>query len=457
MPTSADVIVIGAGASGLAAAGELGRSGLSVIVLEARERVGGRMFTQLDAVSGAAIELGAEFIHGLPPEIWEPLQANNISVIEAQGENWCHEKGRLSPCDFFSKVEQILSRMDASAPDESFRSFLDRCCPDSDKDAEQREAKERALGYVVGFNAADPDLVGVHWLVKSMRAEERIEGDRAFRARRGYQDLIDIFLREMSQADVSLRTGVVVDSIVWSRDRAELTTHEDSGHLMFTAPCVLVTLPLAVLQSAPGETGAVRFSPNLPTSKLGAFTKLEMGKVVRVSLRFRRRFWENIPAPDGGSLNLAGLRFLLSKDQSFPTWWTMSPERTPLLTGWAPFQCAERLSGKSRDFVVDESLQALSRLLNLRRDDLSQLLEDTYFHDWQSDPFSRGAYSYGKVGADGAQEALASPVESTLFFAGEATDTTGHNGTVHGAIASGMRAAREILGVKRAGRTSLRA
>jgi len=107
--------------------------------------------------------------------------------------------------------------------------------------------------------------------------------------------------------------------------------------------------------------------------------------------------------------------------------------------------------------VIDESLRALSRLLNVSSDDLSQLLEGGYFHDWQSDPLSRGAYSYGKVGADGAQESLASPVESTLFFAGEATDTTGHNGTVHGAIASGMRAAREILDVKRAGRTSLRA
>src|SRR5258705_8800860 len=200
MPNSADVIVVGAGAAGLAAAGELGRSGLSVIVLEARDRVGGRMFTQHDPVSGAAIEMGAEFIHGLPP--WGPLQANSIPVIEAEGENWCHEKGRLFPCNFFSKVEKILSRMDADAPDESFRSFLDRCCPDSDKDAEQREAKERALAYVVGFNAADPDLVGVHWLVKSMGAEERIEGDRAFRSRRGYQDLIAIFLRELADAGV---------------------------------------------------------------------------------------------------------------------------------------------------------------------------------------------------------------------------------------------------------------
>jgi monoamine oxidase len=457
MPNSADVIVVGAGAAGLAAAGELGRSGISVIVLEARDRVGGRMFMQQEPVSGAAIELGAEFIHGLPPEIWAPLQANNIPVIEAEGENWCHEKGRLFPCDFFSKVEKILSRMDAAEPDQSFRSFLDRCCPTSDKDAEQREARERALAYVVGFNAADPDLVGVHWLVKGMRAEERIEGDRAFRSRRGYQDLIDIFLRDLADAGVSLRTGVVVDSIAWSHSRAELTAHEASGQLMFTSPRVLVTLPLAVLQAAPGETGALRFMPDLPASKLAALTKLEMGKVVRVSLRFRRRFWENIPASNGGSLNLAGLRFLLSQGKSFPTWWTMSPERTPIITGWAPFQSAERLSGKSQDFVVDESLQTLSRLLNLRNDELSKLLEAAYFHDWQSDPFSRGAYSYGKVGSDGAQGTLASPVESTLFFAGEATDTTGHNGTVHGAIASGMRAAREILDVKRPSRTALRA
>jgi monoamine oxidase len=72
-------------------------------------------------------------------------------------------------------------------------------------------------------------------------------------------------------------------------------------------------------------------------------------------------------------------------------------------------------------------------------------LEAAYFHDWQSDPFSRGAYSYGKVGSDGAQQALGSPVENVLFFAGEATDVSGHNGTVHGAIASGYRAAEEIL------------
>jgi monoamine oxidase len=449
MSTSTNVIVVGAGAAGLAAAVELGQAGLSVTVLEARNRIGGRIFTQSDPAAGAAIELGAEFIHGLPPEIWQPLQARNVKITEMQGESWCHQKGRLSPCDFFSKVERILQGMDAKEPDESFCSFLNRCCPDSSADAAMRDAKERALAYVVGFNAADPELVGVHWLVKSMRAEERIEGDRAFRARHGYRDLIEIFLQQLTAAGVSVRTGAVVDSITWSAGHAELSVSEASGRSKLDARRVVITVPLAVLQAAPGETGAVAFSPALPSRKVEALAKLEMGKVVRISLRFRHRFWEEIPAPDGGSLNLAGMRFLFSQDEWFPTWWTMAPETAPTLTGWAPFRCAARLSGKNRSFVVEQALQALSRLLKVSTDDLARLLEAEYFHDWQSDPFSRGAYSYAKVGADGAQEAVARPVENTLFFAGEATDISGHNGTVHGAIASGVRAAREILAADR--------
>jgi monoamine oxidase len=109
------------------------------------------------------------------------------------------------------------------------------------------------------------------------------------------------------------------------------------------------------------------------------------------------------------------------------------------------FRCAERLSSKSRDFVIDQCLRTLAALLHIGSEQIAQLLDAAYFHDWQSDPFSRGAYSYGAVGSDGAQQTLATPVENTLFFAGEATDTTGLNGTVHGAIASGRRAAREIL------------
>jgi monoamine oxidase len=116
-----------------------------------------------------------------------------------------------------------------------------------------------------------------------------------------------------------------------------------------------------------------------------------------------------------------------------------------VITGWAPFRSAEKLSGKDQEAVIQQALQSLSRQLQVDLKNLESWLESAYFHDWQTDPFSRGAYSYAKVGADGAQQALAAPVENTLFFAGEATDTTGNNGTVHGAIASGQRAAREII------------
>lgn len=141
------------------------------------------------------------------------------------------------------------------------------------------------------------------------------------------------------------------------------------------------------------------------------------------------------------------MAFLFSDDELFPTWWTSMPVKSPIITGWAPFLSAERLSDKSESFISERSLQTLSKLLGPGVQELQDLLERVYFHDWQTDPFALGAYSYGKVGADGAQAAIAAPLEKTLFFAGEATDTAGHNGTVHAAIASGYRAAKEILQV----------
>jgi len=444
MAKSPDVIVVGAGAAGLAAAADLGRAGLSVTILEARDRIGGRMFTQRDPVCQAPIELGAEFIHGLTPEIWEPLQARNVRVTEVTGEPWCFRQGRLSTCDFFSQVEDILEQMDGNSPDESFLSFLNRCC-DAKNDPKKREARERALAYVTGFNAADPDRVGVHWLVEGMRAEEQIEGDRAFRSINGYKDLLDIFCEELAQAGVLTQTETVVDTVQWTQGRAQVAARRASESCKFETARVLITIPLGVLQVASKDNGAVQFTPELPRTKLEALKKLEMGKVIRVTLRFRNRFWDSISAPGSERKTLSGMSFLFSEDDWFPTWWTTMPAKLPIITGWAPFRCAERLSGKSHSFVVDRCLQTLSSLLEIGLDEITQLLEATYFHDWQSDPFSRGAYSYGTVGADGAQKALANPVENTLFFAGEATDTTGHNGTVHGAIASGHRAAKEIL------------
>jgi len=139
------------------------------------------------------------------------------------------------------------------------------------------------------------------------------------------------------------------------------------------------------------------------------------------------------------------MSFILAEDEFLPTWWSTTPRRLPLLTGWAPFRSAERFAGQAESFVIQRSLESLAAILGMESAFLEDLFERAFWHDWESDPFSRGAYSYGKVGSDGAQKALAAPLENTLFFAGEATDISGHNGTVHGAIASGYRVAAEIL------------
>jgi monoamine oxidase len=443
MARKPDVIVIGAGVSGLAAACELAAPGLRVSVVEARGRIGGRVCTERDPKLDFPIELGAEFIHGRSPEIWQPLQKAKIKITEVDGDSWCVFDRGLAECDFFSQVEAILEKMDDSGPDESFADFLNRRFPNLGNAATEA-AKRRALGYVTGFNAADPALVSVHWLVKEMRAEEKIEGDRAFRSANGYADLLGLFRGQMEERGVDVHLGTVVNRVEWGAGHVAVAASSPNGTKDFMADGVLVTVPLAVLQADAGGTGAIQFRPALPLEKLEALNKLEMGKVIRVVLRFRERFWEKISPAGHGEMNLGDMSFIFGEDEWFPTWWTTMPEKKPLITGWAPFRCAERLSGQNSDFVVQKSLRSLSKFLGVSIGGLQDQIEQSYFHDWQSDPFSRGAYSYQKVGANGAAEALAAPIDDTLFFAGEATDS-GNTGTVHGAIASGRRAAREIL------------
>jgi monoamine oxidase len=436
-----DVIILGAGVAGLSAAIELSQAGMKVSILEARNRVGGRILT--DPATRIPIELGAEFLHGLAPEIWEPVQEHNLEVAEADGDNWCFRNGRLGPCDFFEDVDKIIRKMKDRPSDQSFLRFLAKEFPNPRHDPKLEEAKSHALAYVTGFNAADPGKVSVNWLAEEMEAEEQIEGDRAFRIIKGYKALVEILQQSVRGLNVPINLNSTAENIGWTRGNVEVRGHASRKQFKFAARRALITAPLGVLMAHPSEKGAIRFSHRLPASKQEALSKLSMGHVMRVTLQFKERFWENIRHGDSKK-TLSELSFLFSDDDWFPTWWTQMPLKSPIITGWAPFKSAEKLSGHNSKFIIDKALTTLSRLMQVPKKDIAAALKSGHFHDWQNDPFSRGAYSYIKVGGKKAPGILAKPVDQTLFFAGEATDTTGHTGTVHGAIASGKRAAREI-------------
>jgi monoamine oxidase len=140
------------------------------------------------------------------------------------------------------------------------------------------------------------------------------------------------------------------------------------------------------------------------------------------------------------------MTFLFSEDEVFPTWWTVHPLDAPVLTAWAPADAAERLSNLPDCEICEQAIRAAARVLHLPLEICREQLVTAYTHNWQTDSHSRGAYSYVAAGGGSeVQREFAAPLGETLFFAGEGTNFAGHHGTVHGAIASGYRAAAEIL------------
>jgi len=172
-----------------------------------------------------------------------------------------------------------------------------------------------------------------------------------------------------------------------------------------------------------------------------------MGQVVKLTLRFRERFWEHDHLPLAAeSLDPRQVSYIYGSAAALPTWWTAYPAIAPQLTAWAGGPAAIRLIDQPEDQIIEQALDALANVLGVPRGRIVETLVATHIHSWHADPFARGAYSYVMVNGMDAVRVLAAPVEHTLFFAGEATNSDGNTGTVHGAITTGQRAAREILG-----------
>lgn len=416
-----DVLIIGAGAAGLAAARDLSAARKRVCLVEARERLGGRMHTLHVAGLPLPIELGAEFIHGDAEPTFAIVDAAALLVHRLSDDHWWSREGKLRRVDdFWQRVARIRARIGRLRRDVSFADFLrtQRLAP--------RE-RELALSFVEGYHAAHADRISA----EAVRAsdDELDEAPRQYRIASGYDRVLAWMRAGLDPERSEIRLNTVVRELAWRK--GEVVAQTSGGRI--AARAAVITIPIGVWKAAAEQPGAIQFTPELRT-KEAALAKLEVGHVVKIVFRFREPFWGDTT-------------FVHSADRWMPTWWTTAPARSPLLTGWAGGHAADRLLAEGADGMRDRALDCMARAFGQKRSMLDGLLAASWMHDWQADPFSRGAYSYAGVGGSSAHHELAKPLSRTLFFAGEATSGD-ETGTVSGAIASGRRAAKELLAAR---------
>jgi monoamine oxidase len=416
-----DVVIIGAGAAGLAAARDLSGAGKRVCIVEARERIGGRINTR--RVDGVAmpVELGAEFIHGEAEATFAAVNAAPLIALQLPDTHfWSHHGKWSKRDDFWTRIARLRAKIPDRKRDVSFAEFL-RSRRDVDP-----QLRELAYNFVEGYHAAHADRISAAALRSS---DEETEAPAQFRIVNGYDRVPQWLLAGVAPDRSELRLNTIVKCVRWRGGDVVVETMRDTVR----ARAAVITIPIGVWKAPRDSEGAIVFEPALP-EKERAIEKLELGHVVKIVFRFREPFWD------------PKVNFLHTNDRYVPTWWTYAPVRAPILIGWAGGHAADALLAESEEARVSRAIDSMATAFDTKRRKIESLLVATYTHDWQADPFSRCAYSYAGVGGAEAHKALAKPIARTLFFAGEATSGD-ETGTVAGAIETGRRAARELLRV----------
>jgi len=427
----ADVVVVGAGAAGLAAARALAERSVRVIVLEGRDHVGGRVMWQSIGSVAVPAELGAEFIHGPAPETSALLREAGLTKVPTGGTAWMWSSdGGLRPADEDFRSGDIFEGVRSLAEDESVEAYLSRF----EHDPRMRAQAQRARVFVEGFEAADPALASARAIADELRTGVDSTSSRPVGS---YAPLFEYLAAQCIRGGVDLRLSTTVERIAWEPGAVTIDARGESGiACTLRARCAIITVPVGVLRQR-GDAVPLSFSPPLPAEKQAALHGLEMGHAVRVALAFRTPFWEQV---DGGRYRDAG--FFQREAGTFNVFWTQMPLRIRTIVAWAGGPRATALDGTSAQERIDRARDEFVAMFG-QRDLVGREYEAGTTHDWSSDPFACGAYSYVVTGAGGARTALGSPVGETLFFAGEATSTDGQGGTAGGAFETGMRAAAE--------------
>ncbi len=404
------VVVIGAGMAGLTAARRLADGGMDVTVLEARDRIGGRTWTNTSL--GMPIDLGGAWIHGTENnplvEIADQVGARRVET-DFDKPVLFRDGSEVSPPDVQAALDrwqeiagELVTLGSDAGNDESVADGLAQVA-----DLNDPLIAWCASSEIQGEYAADPDELSLKWF----GTEGEFEGPDVILPG-GYVELVQ------HQADgLTIQLSTEVTRVTYSDSGVRLETSKGA----VDADRVVVTVPLGVLKA-----GTIAFDPPLPEAKQQAIERLGFGLLDKVVLKFDQTFW-----PDNDVIGLVGSGepvSMLINGETFAD--------APLLIGLRGGRDAREREALSDEEAVAQVVTALN----------APAPTGALVTRWAADPYARGSYSFVAVGSSpDDMKTLGEPVNGRLAFAGEAT-VPEFFGTVHGAYQSGVREADRILG-----------
>jgi len=417
------VIIIGAGISGLAAANRLDELGYNVTILEARNRLGGRIWTN-DQWPKSPVDLGASWIHGVTGNpITAIAKAAGARTVSTRYDSYViyGKNGKIITPKQESRIDELSVIINRSIKIAQ-RANLDRSVLDTVRSAvkwDQLSGEDRSwVNHIINSNiehenAGSAADTSTYWF----------DSDLAFPGQEvifpnGYNTITKHLANGLE-----ILMGTTVTEVAWNPNGVSVTTNRG----VFEADNVVITLPLGVLKA-----NKVRFNPGLPATKQKAIQALGMGLLNKCFLRFPRVFW---PADRDWLRSIGSVPGLWAEWVSYTR-----PLGMPILVGFNAADVGREVETWSDRKTVDSAMGTLRRIYgNGIPDPVGYQITR-----WAADPFSLGSYSFNALGSRPAmRDDLAKSIDNRVFFAGEATDRN-YFGTVHGAYLSGLRAAAEI-------------
>ncbi|MCE7980276.1 MAG: FAD-binding protein [Caldilinea sp. CFX5] len=428
----ADVtIVIGAGIAGLAAARLLVDRGRRVIILEGRNRIGGRIWSER-SWPNAPLDLGASWIHGvrgnpltaLADALKLPRKATdfeNSASYAADGRALTDKQVQTFVDNFdavYEAMETIREERDADGlPDIPLKNVFEQILTQRRDSATMQRALRWYINTTIEheYAADSSDLSLYYW---DDQNESLPGGDVVFP--QGYDQIFTNLVKGLE-----IRLGQIVQNIAYGSSGVTVTTNQGQ----VTGTRAIITLPLGVL-----KRGSVTFTPALPAAKVSAINRLNMGVLNKTYLRFSRVFWDQ---------EAEWLDYIGERTGEWAEWLNIFYyTKQPVLLGFNAGAYGAQIESLSDEAIVAGAMTTLRTIYgsSIPNPEAWQITR------WGSDPFAYGSYSHVPAGATSADRTtLAKPVGNRLYFAGEATHRQ-YPSTVHGAFMSGQRAAQQILG-----------